>query len=203
MDDRAAVPGRTTGASAGPKMEPSPESSPWTSTIPTTGRPVPVPSRPLDDEVWSRPDHRTTGIRFVPTTRRGGPFPLRRPGEEDRFPYDDETTATIPFPTFPDPTSGESLQPTARRPRPEPTTCASVQSTTAPGPEPTTGSSTDPRTEVQSADDVVSESGMHSLPNTLHLVWLLLTGVPQQGALESSRRLSVFESGFPAKMILA
>ena len=46
-------------------------------------------------------------------------------------------------------------------------------------------------------------SGAHSLPNTLHFIWLLLTGVPQQRALESSRRLSEFESGFPAKMIFA
>ncbi|XP_041487012.1 uncharacterized protein LOC121432901 isoform X2 [Microtus oregoni] len=170
----------------------------WEESVPTTGRWGRDPSRRRDDGYWFRLNHGTSRSGQVPTTGR----PERR-GEGDRFHYEDETTGIIPVPTIPDPMSAESLQQTERRPWPEPTTCASVQPTTAPSPEPATGSSTDPRTEVQSAEDVVSESGMHSLPNTLHLVWLLLTGVPQQSALESSRRLSAFESGFRDKMILA
>lgn len=70
------------------------------------------------------------------------------------------------------------------------------------------GASMEPKTGFQAADDDDDDdddeykSGSSSLPNMLPAVWLLHTGVPQLGALERSRRLSVFQNELYAKKIL-
>ena len=67
----------------------------------------------------------------------------------------------------------------------------------------------EPTKGFQAADDAeayfddVCKSGARSLPNMLPEVWLLHTGVPQKGPLESSRRLSALQSELYAKKILA